>query len=228
VLDIDPATVVRKGRLQPGRMFLVDTAQGRIVEDDEIKAELAAEHPYEEWLTPGLVHLDDCPPRARSCRTQLESVQRRSRPSATPRRSCASCAPDGAHGGRGARLDGHRHADRGAVRPAAPAVRLLQAAVRAGHQPAARRDPRGARHLARHSSTIGPEGNLLDPARRRAARSCCRSRSSTTTSWPSSAHQRRRRPARLRASAAPSTACTRSRRGRRGAARARSTDRAPR
>ena len=38
VLDIDPAKVVRKGRLQPGRMFLVDTAQGRIVDDDEIKA----------------------------------------------------------------------------------------------------------------------------------------------------------------------------------------------
>ena len=37
VLDIDPAKVVRKGRLQPGRMFLIDTAQGRIVEDDEIK-----------------------------------------------------------------------------------------------------------------------------------------------------------------------------------------------
>ncbi|HXW32024.1 MAG TPA: glutamate synthase subunit alpha, partial [Acidimicrobiales bacterium] len=45
VLDIDPAKVVRKGRLQPGRMFLVDTAQGRIVDDEEIKAQLAAEHP---------------------------------------------------------------------------------------------------------------------------------------------------------------------------------------
>ena len=46
VLDLDPAAVVRKGRLQPGRMFLVDTAAGRIVNDDEIKAALAAEHPY--------------------------------------------------------------------------------------------------------------------------------------------------------------------------------------
>ena len=46
VLDIDPPKVVRKGRLQPGKMFLVDTAQGRIVDDDEIKAQLAAEHPY--------------------------------------------------------------------------------------------------------------------------------------------------------------------------------------
>ncbi|MGE5764740.1 MAG: glutamate synthase subunit alpha, partial [Mycobacterium leprae] len=55
VLDIDPAKVIRKGRLQPGRMFLVDTAQHRIVEDEEIKAALAAEHPYDEWLHAGLM-----------------------------------------------------------------------------------------------------------------------------------------------------------------------------
>jgi len=63
VLDIDPATVVRKGRLQPGRMFLVDTAQGRIVDDDEIKATLAAEHPYARWLEEQQLTLDDLPPR---------------------------------------------------------------------------------------------------------------------------------------------------------------------
>jgi glutamate synthase (NADPH/NADH) large chain len=63
VLDIDPARVVRKGRLQPGRMFLVDTAQGRIVDDDEIKAQLAAEHPYTQWLEEGQVSLDELPPR---------------------------------------------------------------------------------------------------------------------------------------------------------------------
>ncbi|HXW35351.1 MAG TPA: glutamate synthase large subunit [Acidimicrobiales bacterium] len=62
VLDIDPARIVRKGRLQPGRMFLVDTAKGRIVEDDEIKAELAAEHPYQQWLEQQ-VELEDLPPR---------------------------------------------------------------------------------------------------------------------------------------------------------------------
>jgi glutamate synthase (NADPH) large chain len=61
VLDLDPAKVVRKLRLQPGRMFLVDTAQGRIVSDEEVKAELAAEHPYQEWLDAGLFHLDDLP-----------------------------------------------------------------------------------------------------------------------------------------------------------------------
>jgi glutamate synthase (NADPH/NADH) large chain len=63
VLDIDPATVVRKGRLQPGRMFLVDTAQGRIVEDDEIKRTLAEAEPYEDWIHAGLVRLEDLPPR---------------------------------------------------------------------------------------------------------------------------------------------------------------------
>jgi glutamate synthase (NADPH/NADH) large chain len=63
VLELDPATVVQKGRLQPGRMFLVDTDEGRIVEDDEIKGALAAEHPYEEWLHGGLMHLDNLPAR---------------------------------------------------------------------------------------------------------------------------------------------------------------------
>ena len=63
VLDVDPAHVVKKGRLQPGRMFLVDTTKGRIVADDEIKVELAAEHPYSDWLSAGLVHLEDLPPR---------------------------------------------------------------------------------------------------------------------------------------------------------------------
>ena len=63
VLDIPQSKVVRKGRLQPGRMFLVDTTKGRIIEDDEIKSELAGAQPYTEWLHAGLVHLDDLPPR---------------------------------------------------------------------------------------------------------------------------------------------------------------------
>jgi glutamate synthase (NADPH/NADH) large chain len=63
VLDIPPSEVVEKGRLQPGRMFLVDTAKGRIVGDDEVKAALAAEHPYQEWLERGLVRFEDLPPR---------------------------------------------------------------------------------------------------------------------------------------------------------------------
>ncbi len=63
VLDIAPERVVRKGRLQPGRMFLVDTAKGRLVEDEEIKAELAAEHPYGEWLAEDQIRLEELPAR---------------------------------------------------------------------------------------------------------------------------------------------------------------------
>src|ERR1700761_3813148 len=65
VLDIEPARVVRRGRLQPGRIFLVDTAQGRLIEDEEVKTALATEHPYGEWLHAGLIHLDELPDRVR-------------------------------------------------------------------------------------------------------------------------------------------------------------------
>jgi len=61
VLDLDPASIVRKGRLQPGRMFLVDTDEHRIIEDEEIKSELASQRPYDEWLHAGLIKLDDLP-----------------------------------------------------------------------------------------------------------------------------------------------------------------------
>jgi glutamate synthase (NADPH/NADH) large chain len=63
VLDIPQEDVVRKGRLQPGRMFLVDVEQGRIVEDDEVKESLANAAPYSEWLHAGLIRLEDLSPR---------------------------------------------------------------------------------------------------------------------------------------------------------------------
>lgn len=76
VLDIDPAKVVRKGRLQPGKMFLVDTAQKRIIEDDEIKNELASAAPYAEWLETGEIELSDLPEREHIVHTHA-SVTRR-------------------------------------------------------------------------------------------------------------------------------------------------------
>ncbi|MEU2126900.1 glutamate synthase large subunit [Streptomyces sp. NPDC018352] len=76
VLDIDPAKVVRKGRLQPGKMFLVDTAEHRIIEDDEIKAALAAEQPYGDWLETGEIELEDLPEREHIVHTHA-SVTRR-------------------------------------------------------------------------------------------------------------------------------------------------------
>ena len=63
VLDFKPESIVRKGRLQPGKMFLVDIQEGRIIEDDEIKDNLAAAQPYSDWLHAGLVRLSDLPAR---------------------------------------------------------------------------------------------------------------------------------------------------------------------
>ena len=78
VLNIDPATVVAKGRLEPGKMFLVDTKAGRIIDDKEIKDALAAEHPYAAWLDENLVNLDDLPDR-RMLTPQHSSVVRHQR-----------------------------------------------------------------------------------------------------------------------------------------------------
>ncbi|MFO1456523.1 MAG: glutamate synthase large subunit [Steroidobacteraceae bacterium] len=61
VLNFPPQDIVRKGRLQPGRMFLVDTEQGRIIEDEEIKRTVVNERPYADWLKQNLIHLKDLP-----------------------------------------------------------------------------------------------------------------------------------------------------------------------
>jgi glutamate synthase (NADPH) large chain len=62
VLEIPPENVLLKGRLQPGRMFLIDTSLGRIVQDEEIKSSMAARQPYAEWLKDARVALADVPP----------------------------------------------------------------------------------------------------------------------------------------------------------------------
>ncbi|MDP9318204.1 MAG: glutamate synthase subunit alpha, partial [Actinomycetota bacterium] len=76
VLDLPPESIVSKGRLQPGRMFLVDLDQGRIVGDEEVKDSLAAELPYDEWLHAGLIRLPHLPSRQHVVHTHV-SVARR-------------------------------------------------------------------------------------------------------------------------------------------------------
>jgi len=61
VLDIAPERILQKGRLQPGRMFLIDTKEGRIVNDEELKQKIATEHPYGVWLKQNLTELEDLP-----------------------------------------------------------------------------------------------------------------------------------------------------------------------
>ncbi|HUM70327.1 MAG TPA: glutamate synthase central domain-containing protein, partial [Chloroflexota bacterium] len=61
VVDIPPENVAHKGRLQPGRMLLVDTAQGRLISDEELKHTLAEEHPYRDWINQHTVDLSDLP-----------------------------------------------------------------------------------------------------------------------------------------------------------------------
>jgi len=63
VLPIEPEKVVAKGRLKPGRMLLADLDQHRVIDDDELKAQLAAEHPYGEWLRASRVDLAELPQR---------------------------------------------------------------------------------------------------------------------------------------------------------------------
>ena len=76
VLDIDPSKIVRKGRLQPGRMFLVDTSLGRIVEDTELKKQLAGAAPYGKWLEEGQVHLESLPEREHIVHTRGSVIRR--------------------------------------------------------------------------------------------------------------------------------------------------------
>ncbi|MCZ8379714.1 glutamate synthase large subunit [Mycobacterium sp. CPCC 205372] len=76
VLDVPSSRIVAKGRLQPGRMLLIDTAQGRIVPDDEIKEQLSKAEPYGEWLHAGLLDLATLPDRAR-VQPNHDSVVRR-------------------------------------------------------------------------------------------------------------------------------------------------------
>jgi glutamate synthase (ferredoxin) len=77
VLDIPPDQIVAKGRLQPGRMFLVDTAEQRIVSDDDLKRRITTEHPYTDWVREWLVKLTELPPPPRTIEPDHETVLRR-------------------------------------------------------------------------------------------------------------------------------------------------------
>ena len=157
MLDIPPEKVVEKGRLQPGRMFLVDLDQHRIISDDEIKDQLAAAAPYGEWLVAGRLLLSDLPEREHVVHSHASVTRRQQVFGYTEEELRLILAPMAATRRRADRLDGHRHPDRRAERQAAAAVRLLLPAVRPGDQPAAGRHPGGAGHLALQHHRPGAE-----------------------------------------------------------------------
>jgi glutamate synthase (NADPH) large chain len=79
VLDVAPEQVKRKGRLQPGKMFLVDTVEGRIVSDKEIKQRLASKQPYAEWLRDNQITMSHLPEPSRTHPPDNETLLRRQR-----------------------------------------------------------------------------------------------------------------------------------------------------
>ncbi|WP_405619131.1 glutamate synthase large subunit [Streptomyces sp. NBC_01511] len=161
VLDIDPAKVVRKGRLQPGRMFLVDTAEHRIIEDDEIKAALAAENPYQEWLEAGEIELEDLPEREHIVHTHASVTRRQQTFGYTEEELRIILAPM-------ARTAGEPLGSMGTDSPIAALSarpRLLfdyftQLFAQVTNPPL---DAIREELVTSLRSTLGPQGNLLDP-----------------------------------------------------------------
>jgi glutamate synthase (NADPH) large chain len=135
VLDIEPEQVKMKGRLQPGKMFLVDTVEGRIVPDKEIKHRLASRQPYAQWLKDNQITIDQLPKPSRMHHPDAETLLRRQRAFGYSDEDLRMILGPMAFEGRGAgRLHGDGYAARLSLRPAAIAVQLLQAALRAGHE----------------------------------------------------------------------------------------------
>ena len=86
-MTVAPEHVQRKGRLAPGKLFLVDLEEGRIVEDEEVKRQVARRKPYGEWYERSVVHIDDLPEREPRRRGSSRCAPS-SWPSAIRRRTC--------------------------------------------------------------------------------------------------------------------------------------------
>ena len=220
VMDVPPENVKRKGRLQPGKLFLVDLERGVIVDDAEVKARSPASSRTASGSSRASCTSPTCPPAP--VEPQADDAAAR----APARLRLHAGGPAGAAGadrgqGRGAdRLDGQRRRARRAQRPRAAAVQLLQAALRAGHQPADRPDPRGDRDERRHGRRLrGATCSTRRPRTRtswRCRRRCCSTarcsscatstaRSSRRTRWTS----RGRSPRARTGWSARSSACAR-------------------
>ncbi|WP_298766106.1 glutamate synthase large subunit [uncultured Polaribacter sp.] len=79
VVDVAPSDVEKHGRLEPGKMFLVDMNEGRIIEDEEIKNKIVSERPYQEWLNQSRLHLKDVPYTGETCPIETIDIKTRQR-----------------------------------------------------------------------------------------------------------------------------------------------------
>ena len=138
-----------KGRLAPGRIFLVDTEQKRLISDEEVKKQLAARQPYAQWLKENQITLDHLPSPTHVLPTNHDTILMRQRAFGYTDEDLKTILSALRARRRGAgRLDGNRHAAGVSVRQAATAVQLFQADVRAGHQSGDRFDSRRAGDVA--------------------------------------------------------------------------------
>ncbi len=119
VLEVEPEKVKTKGRLQPGKMFLVDTVEGRIVSDQEIKQHLSSQQPYAAWLTQNQVTLDQLPEPTRVHAADHDTALRRQRAFGYTDEDLKMILGPMAERRRASGLDGNGHAAGLPFRPAA-------------------------------------------------------------------------------------------------------------
>jgi glutamate synthase (NADPH/NADH) large chain len=141
VLPISDSKIVKKWRLQPGKMFLIDFEQGRIIEDEELKAQYASAKPYRQWIENVRIKLDGIDVAAETLSTNESLLDRQQAFGFHAGRYQVPDGPDGSERRRRHRLHGQRFALGRALGQEQAAVQLLQAVVRAGDQPAYRPHP---------------------------------------------------------------------------------------
>ena len=151
VLPVAEENIARKWRLQPGKMLLIDLEEGRIISDDELKADLASRYPYEQWLKRTQIQVGDLPlpkkmPRKKSNVALLDLQQAFGYTQESLKFLMAPMAHTGQEAVGSMGTDTPRL---GAVEQAQAAAHLLQAELRAGDEPADQLDPRGAGHEPR-------------------------------------------------------------------------------
>jgi len=172
VIDVEPAKVLRKGRLQPGRMFLVDTHEGRIIGDEEVKQRLADAHPYGDWMNTNQVALDSLPSRPHTLRPHQSVVQRQQVFGYTTEELKIILDPLARTGAEPLGVDGHRHTHRRAVAPLAACCSTTSRSC-SPRSPTLRSTPSARSWSPPSAAPSGPRATCSTRSPGRAGRSTC-------------------------------------------------------